>query len=352
MHKHNFGFLRLFFATLVIVSHSPEIIDGNRSRELLTNLFGTLSSGELAVDAFFLISGFLIAKSYQQSTTNASYLMKRIRRIYPGFIVAFLFCVLAVGPFVGAEIIGWKQLLGTIFEALTLRPPSVPGFITMHVQALNGAMWSIAVEFRCYLFVLLFGSIGLLRRRWPLIVLTACLLLAMAGRHVFWIPRPAVWLLGDPSVLIRMLSIFCVGILFYLYRNEISYKRTMAAAAIVALLVCLFQPMVAEAAFAIFGGYLIFWIALHFKSAAMQSINGNDDISYGVYLYAWPVQSSLVYFFGIQWPWVLTAISIPIVYGLGFLSWHMVEKRFVRRKPIKDFSSGKDVPVYPRGPRG
>ena len=52
--SNNFGFLRLLFATLVIVAHSPEIIDGNRSRELLTRAFGTVSFGIIAVDRSFL----------------------------------------------------------------------------------------------------------------------------------------------------------------------------------------------------------------------------------------------------------------------------------------------------------
>ena len=74
--NNNFGFLRLLFAILVIVSHSPEAIDGNRSREILTNIFGTISFGEFAVDGFFMISGYLIYKSYQNSTSFKNYIFK------------------------------------------------------------------------------------------------------------------------------------------------------------------------------------------------------------------------------------------------------------------------------------
>ncbi len=91
INKNNFGFLRLLFAILVILSHAPEAIDGNRNREILTNIFGTLSFGEFAVDGFFLISGYLIYKSFDNSSSIKSYFYKRILRIYPGFIAAHVF---------------------------------------------------------------------------------------------------------------------------------------------------------------------------------------------------------------------------------------------------------------------
>jgi peptidoglycan/LPS O-acetylase OafA/YrhL len=121
-HRNNFGFLRLLFATLVIISHSAELIDGNRSREPLTNLFGVLSFGELAVDAFFLISGYLVVQSFERSDSTLSYLMKRIRRIYPGFLVAYIACVFVVAPLVGNDltIMSFGNLAHVIFDASTI----------------------------------------------------------------------------------------------------------------------------------------------------------------------------------------------------------------------------------------
>jgi peptidoglycan/LPS O-acetylase OafA/YrhL len=95
---NNLNFLRLLLALLVLVSHAPELTDGNRSRELLTRVFHTLSFGEVAVDGFFLLSGYLIVKSWERSGSLWEYSQKRLRRIYPAFVVACVVCVFGLAP--------------------------------------------------------------------------------------------------------------------------------------------------------------------------------------------------------------------------------------------------------------
>jgi peptidoglycan/LPS O-acetylase OafA/YrhL len=96
--QNNFNLVRLLLALLVLLSHAPELIDGNRSQEILTRMFGTLSFGELAVDGFFLLSGYLIMQSWDAQPQAWPFLKKRMLRIYPGFVIATLVCAFAVGP--------------------------------------------------------------------------------------------------------------------------------------------------------------------------------------------------------------------------------------------------------------
>ena len=97
-NNNNFHLLRFVFASLVIISHAHEIKDGDRSNEILTTIFGSISFGELAVDCFFVISGYLITKSWLENPRFSAFLSSRILRIFPAFIVASLLCALILGP--------------------------------------------------------------------------------------------------------------------------------------------------------------------------------------------------------------------------------------------------------------
>jgi peptidoglycan/LPS O-acetylase OafA/YrhL len=95
----------------------------------------------------------------------------------------------------------------------------------------------------------------------------------------------------------------------------------------VLLVICLFfQPLVALA-LAIFGGYLIFWFALHCPVLPISRFTNKTDLSYGIYLYAWPIQSSIAFFTNRSInPWVLSLITLALAAAAASVSWTFIEK--------------------------
>ena len=88
--------MRVLFASLVLLAHAPEIADGNESREIFFRLTHAMSFGSLGVDGFFLLSGFLIVRSWETNSDHLDYLRRRVLRIVPGYLVAVLASTIAV----------------------------------------------------------------------------------------------------------------------------------------------------------------------------------------------------------------------------------------------------------------
>lgn len=323
---NNFGSLRLLFATLVVVSHAPELTDGDRAREPLTRLFGTLSFGEIAVDGFFLVSGYLIVASYARSRSVGDYLWRRVRRIYPGFALASLVCLVIVAPLAGGDLFALDPLraLGRI---LRLQVPEVPGaFAGQPNPALNGAMWSIAYEFRCYLLVAGLGLLGLLRRRGAYLAILILFGMLFVARLDLSGPRALRSLVGDPGEAIRLAAAFVCGGAFHLFADLIPLNRRGAGLAALLLVLALPSPVLAGPAFLVLGGYLTFWFALAVPANRISLATNRTDPSYGLYLYAWPVQNLMVAGFpGLSplWSGLATLVAATL---LGIASWHLVER--------------------------
>jgi len=350
---NNFGALRLLFAYLVIVAHSPELVDGNASREPLNLIFGTITFGGLAVDGFFLISGYLITKSFVNSQSSLDYLWKRVLRIYPGYLVAFFAALFIVGPLAGGRFEGSSVhiLVENLKRLALLQAPELPGaFQGSHYPALNGSMWTISYEFRCYLIVLAIGATGALSKRWTVLAATA-LLLALSTMNLDgslpWL-RSVRALTGDLNQATALTGIFGVGACFYLFRDHLRYRGVASAVAAVLLLLMLFSPLLATPGLAIFGGYVLFWFALAVRSERLRSIGESVDLSYGVYLYAFPIQKLIILFNPAISPWAVTAGTVVAASGVAWLSWRLIEKpaldlRGLKPRPSRILQQGEQA---------
>ena len=338
--NNNFGFLRLFLAILVIVSHSPEAIDGNRNRELLTNIFGTLSFGEFAVNGFFLISGYLIHKSYENSSSLKSYFYKRVLRIYPAFIVAHIFFMLCIVPLLlnfhslfNLEIKYW---LKSVVRMLILDSPyPVDGVFDKNpYKATNISMWTIRYEFLCYLAIPLLSYLPVNKIKVLSVVITLYVISGIFDIN-FSTPYPIIIELKQ---VLRLFSAFLIGEIFYIYREKIIYNKALTFVSIFGLIALLFNDRFAEIGLMTFGAYLLFNFALNYKSKYLNKVGSKVDLSYGIYLYAWPIQNLFIQYQSNLNPYMLMIYTLVISSMIACLSWFYVEKPFIQLKGKLDFN--------------
>ena len=335
---NNFGALRLLFASVVILSHSPEILDGNRSRELLTNVLGItnvfgVTFGILGVDGFFIVSGYLITKSFLSSPTLFDYLKRRFLRIYPAFVVSFWLCLVVLAPVVGAGLSPFHPaaLVRNVVRASILLHPDARGSLPgMPFPVLNASMWTIPYEFHCYILVMFAGVAGLFKgslRYFLLVVVLAALAMSIfAGDRLTH--GVAAALLGTPDRNLQLVPMFGAGVLYALFQRSISFSHALAVIAAAALTICLFfVPVVVPLAIGVLGSYLIFWFAFRCPVLPVSRFANNTDLSYGIYLYAWPIQSTIAFFTARSInPWALSAISLALAAGAAWASWTFIEK--------------------------
>jgi len=333
---NNFDFLRFFLAVLVIFSHSFPLLSGSKlSEPLYRATAGQVEMGALAVGGFFVISGFLIAQSWVRGRGMGNFVKKRFLRIYPGFAVALLFCIFAVGPLAGANLSVYFRDPATwrfFWAPLLLWKVqfNLPGTFSHNPFAgtVNGSLWTIPYELKCYVLVAVLGLLGLYRRRVAVLVLFAAV-------FAFYNAEPYLHIrhfhaLLDRDYLPRLVTYYLAGMTAYFYQDKLVHSRWLAGVSLVALAVTLHHGL--SLTLPLFGTYLLLYAAFS-RTLKVQSFGRHGDISYGLYLYAFPVQQLLV----MRWqhsltPATLFLAALPCTCLLAAASWRWIERPFLALK--------------------
>ncbi len=334
---NNFNLIRLTAALSVLGGHSVAVLGLPSSREFFFDHLG-LSLAEMAVDVFFVTSGFLVTGSLVNRGEIVAYLWARALRIYPAIWAMLVLTVFVLAPALTilplADYLTSPKTHDYFAKCATLIGGvrySLPGvFETNPLKSeFNGSLWTLPIELRlyCYLaagwLVLSLAPAVRLRAMSIAAPIAACafLVLILRGR-LFGAPFNA----ADTRVFM-----FLYGASLYLWRDKVPMRRSI----LIAALACLLLASVDQQAFFVVYVLCLAPLTLHLAylpKGRIRAFNDWGDCSYGVYIYAFPIQQTLALLFPGMPLTAMIAGSGAITLGVAALSWTLIERRALALK--------------------
>ena len=317
--RNNFDALRMVAAAAVLVSHAFPLAHGYSTPQPLSGVSrGQTELGSISVLIFFVISGYLITQSFDRVPVASRFLVARALRIFPALFVVLLLSVAVLGPAVTTlpprEYFGHPATAWYLPNNLSLfrMQYSLPGVFEQNPYraSVNGSLWTLQYEFAMYLVVLALGVAGLLKRAVVLALWLVALLLDLR------------WIGG---AYVHFAAPFLGGAVLYLWRDRVPLDGRLALLSLLAVAASM-QVGGFRIAAATFGAYLTLYVALS-PSVRLPDLARRGDLSYGIYIFAWPMQQLATHLLGpsATWYWNI-AIALPLTLGLAWISWHLVEK--------------------------
>lgn len=331
---NSLNLIRLVLALAVLFAHSWHIVGAGHGPT-----FQGENLGGWAVAGFFGISGYLITAS-RFGNRIGPYLVHRVARIFPAFIVCLVVMAFVFAPIAylvqRGSLDGFMSTpttpLNSVFANLSLRivsydvagtPAGVP-----YPGAWNGSLWTLYFEFMCYLLVALLGFLPMVRKSpWPIIAAFILSVLLWANMELL---RPLMQSNTDFELAARLIPYFLGGAVVQVLSPRIGIHRVAGLVAVlIAAAFIVWVPGFGGQLAAPFIAYSLLWISTWLPQPVVVS---KHDISYGAYIYAFPVQQMLAVFGAHHWGvWWFTLAATLLTVPLAAASWRLLERPIMRR---------------------
>jgi peptidoglycan/LPS O-acetylase OafA/YrhL len=320
---NNTQLLRLLAATSVIAFHCCALTD-RWTDDPVYRLTLDTNLGALGVECFFVLSGFLVTQSWLQRARLPAFLAARALRIYPALMAAVVLSILLAGM---ASAVPWDRFLTDPMTLEFARNNALgwrvnyllPGAFKTnpYPNAVNGSLWTLPVELRLYVGVAVLGVCGILARR-NLCAATLAALVALFVARPGWLPLPT-----EDVAVPGLALLFALGSLAYVWRERIPLSLAATAAGIT---LYLWNPggVVRGPGIVLLTAYTVLVLAYHPRVQAPR-FNRCGDYSYGLYVYAFPVQQTIMHFVPGLTTVELLLPAFAATLALAAASWHFLE---------------------------
>lgn len=320
--SNNLNLVKFTAALFVIISHAYPLCKGAEYNDILSDLSrNSIAFGSLAVAIFFMSSGFFVTKSLLKSKDSKKYLHNRFIRIFPPLWFTLLVCILVCGLFFSTYNLG-KYFLSIDFlkyclNFILIPIHNLPGVFMNNIYpgVVNGPLWTLPIEFVCYLVLLLAYKLNLVNKKSYKYV---ALLVIVAFVGINLIPLSI-------KGYIQPCFLFFWGSFYWIYRDKITMNNTYFLISLVAFVLLIVLGYGQVASF-LFVPYLTLYIAFCLPQCNNR-LASLGNLSYDIYLCGWPIQQMIISLFGgSMLVGMNILISIPLSILVGYISYSLVEK--------------------------
>jgi peptidoglycan/LPS O-acetylase OafA/YrhL len=334
---NNFTLLRFGAAMTVLFAHSIAVLGLPPEREFFFNRIG-FSLGEMGLDMLFVTSGFLVTASLVGRQDLVAYLWARILRVYPGLVVMLVLTVFVLAPALTslppgdyyASPLTWEYFrkCATLIGGVRYSLPGVFDNVPLKGE-FNGSLWTMPVEVRMYLYLAaiwvalaFMPAIRVKAMRFVLPISAAALLAMVLG------PRLTGGVVNGANIRVFM---FLYGSSLYLWRDKVPLGPWLLVGILAALALASFDKSVFFLVYLACLAPLVLHL-VYVPGGRIRAFNDWGDYSYGVYIYAFPVQQTLAFLFPAMTLGAMMASSAIVSVAIAIASWKLIEERALALK--------------------